>query len=187
MIAVRVVVATANTHKLDELRQLLPGIELTGLDGAERPREDGGTYEANARIKARWARGHAPKAAWALGEDSGLEAHGLGGRPGVHSARWADDGVACLLSALEGVVDRGARYRCTIVAIAPDGREAVAEGTLDGRIEGPPRGDGGFGYDPVFVPSGEVRTVAELGDQWKREHSHRARAAGAIAALLHDS
>ena len=187
MTPVRVVVATANSHKLDELRDLLLGVEVSGLDGDDRPREDGATYEANARTKARFARALASPEAWALGEDSGLEADGLDGRPGINSARWADDGIARLLTELDGVVDRGARYRCTIVAIAPDGREVVAKGTLQGRVEGPPRGDGGFGYDPVFVPLGESRTVAELGAAWKREHSHRARAAREFALVLRAS
>ena len=89
-----------------------------------------------------------------------------------------------MLSALRGKDERRARYVCVLVAIAPDGRELVAEGTLDGAIAAAAAGDEGFGFDPVFVPDGESRTVAELGDAWKETHSHRARAAAALAAGL---
>ena len=149
------------------------------------PPEDGVTFEANARIKARWARLHASADTWALGEDSGIEAAALGGAPGVRTARWAsDDPVGRMLEALEGADDRQARYVCVLVAIAPDGTEAVAEGTLSGSIALAASGSEGFGFDPVFVPDGETRTVAVLGDGWKREHSHRARAAAALAQAI---
>jgi XTP/dITP diphosphohydrolase len=88
------------------------------------------------------------------------------------------------LEALSGAEDRSARYVCELVAIAPDGSELRATGTLEGRVALEARGDEGFGFDPVFVPEGEVRTVAELGDAWKAMHSHRARAAGALLAAL---
>lgn len=180
----RLVVATGNPHKLVELRLTLPDWEVDVLGRDDAPAETGASYVENARIKAVFAHAHGPTDAWAAGEDSGIEAAALGGAPGIHSARWADDGVARLLHELEGVADRGARYVCAIVAIDPEGREVVAEGTLSGRIEGPPRGADGFGYDPIFVPEGETRTVAELGSAWKRAHSHRARAAHALARLL---
>lgn len=177
--------ASGNPHKLVELRAALPGWELALLEtDAPYPPEDGGSYEANARGKARFGRLHAPAEEWVLGEDSGIEAAGLGGRPGVESARWADDGVSQLLRELEGVADRGARYVCELVAVGPGGEEVRARGTLDGVIATDRAGDEGFGYDPVFVPDGEARTVAELGDEWKREHSHRARAAAALRAKL---
>ena len=112
-----------------------------------------------------------------FGEDSGIEVAALGGRPGVESARWADDGVAALLEALEGVEDRRARYVCELVALSPEGEELRGTGTVEGTIALEPRGSEGFGYDPIFVPDGESRTVAELGNDWKAEHSHRARAA----------
>ena len=119
------------------------------------------------------------------GEDSGIEATALDGRPGVHTARWAaGDPVGRMLAALEGVDERRARYVCVLVALAPDGREVVAHGTLEGAIAGTAAGAEGFGFDPVFVPAGETRTVAQLGDAWKRAHSHRARAAAALAAAL---
>jgi XTP/dITP diphosphohydrolase len=105
----------------------------------------------------------------------------LGGRPGVRSARWASDPVEKLLAELEGEVDRSARYVCELVVLAPDDGELRATGTLEGTIADEPRGDEGFGYDPIFVPDGETLTVAELGNVWKSEHSHRARAARQLA------
>ncbi len=121
-----------------------------------------------------------------LGEDSGIEVDALGGEPGVHSARWADPGRQhdALLERLGDEPDRAARMIAHLVAIAPDGREFDAAGVLEGEIAYDARGTGGFGYDPVFVPEGEERTVAELGDEWKRANSHRARAAAALSAAL---
>ena len=116
-----------------------------------------------------------------LGEDSGLELAALGGRPGVETARWAGGRhVERALDVLADETDRSARYVCELVALSPDGREARGTGTLDGRIGLEPRGDEGFGFDPVFVPDGEERTVAELGAAWKAANSHRARAARAL-------
>ena len=181
----RLVLASGNPHKLAELRRALPTLEVDGLDRDDAPDEDGATFQENARIKARWGRRHAPPDAWAVGEDSGIEASALDGGPGVRTARWAaGDPVGRMLAALAGADDRGARYVCVMVAIAPDGREAVAEGTLEGSIAREASGGEGFGFDPVFVPAGETETVAVLGDEWKRAHSHRARAAAALRALL---
>ncbi len=181
--AFRAVLASANPHKLAELRAALPGWELDLLARDDYPPESGATYEDNARGKARFGRRHAPAGVWVIGEDSGIEASALGGRPGVESARWADDGVSRIQAELDGLAERRARYVCTIVAIDPDGREVVVQGALEGSIPvGARRGDEGFGYDPIFVPAGEDATVAELGDGWKRMNSHRARAAAALAA-----
>jgi len=119
-----------------------------------------------------------------LGEDSGIEVVALGGWPGIHSARWAEDPIRHLLAELEGVRDRRARYVCELVALAPDGREFRGTGTLEGRIAESPRGSEGFGYDPIFVPEGEERTVAELGNAWKQANSHRARAAAELRRAL---
>jgi XTP/dITP diphosphohydrolase len=118
------------------------------------------------------------------GEDSGIEVEALGGRPGIQSARWAEDGVTALLEELAGAANRKARYVCAIVALSPDGDEVVATGTLAGTVAAEPRGSEGFGYDPIVVPVGETRTVAELGDAWKALNSHRARAAQALAERL---
>jgi XTP/dITP diphosphohydrolase len=178
----RLVVATGNAHKVEELAAALPGFQLEVLGSmAGAPDETGETYYENALLKARFGREQAPADAWVVGEDSGIEVVALDGRPGIHSARWAGDGVAHLLAELAGVAERGARYVCTIVALSPDGDEITVEGTLEGSIAAEARGDGGFGYDPIFVPLGEGQTVAELGNGWKRANSHRARAAAALA------
>jgi XTP/dITP diphosphohydrolase len=181
--------ASGNAHKLEELRSALPGwtIELLGADSF--PPEAGSTHYENARAKALFGRESAPPEEWVLGEDSGLAVDALGGRPGLHSARWAggDDPLDRLLAELEGVTNRSAHYVCELVAIAPGGTEAHATGRLDGRIAHERRGLEGFGYDPIFIPDGEQRTVAELGDAWKRDHSHRARAARALAEQVASS
>jgi XTP/dITP diphosphohydrolase len=151
------------------------------LDAGPFPPEDGATYVANARIKARFGRVVGPRDRWMLADDSGIEVAALGGAPGVHTARWAEGRhVEKLLEALAGNDDRGARYVCELVLIAPDGTERRGTGFLDGRVADAPAGEGGFGFDPVFVPVGESRTVAELGEAWKAEHSHRALAAKAL-------
>jgi XTP/dITP diphosphohydrolase len=173
---VRAVLASGNAHKLDELRAALPGWEVELLGSPSLPEETGDTYEQNARAKAEFGHG-LERDAWVLGEDSGIEVEALGGGPGIASARWAADGVAELLARLDGVTDRRARYVCELVALGPGGEERRGSGTLEGTIAAERRGDEGFGYDPIFVPLGETRTVAELGNGWKRSNSHRARAA----------
>lgn len=181
----KLVLASGNAHKLEELRRALPGYEVELLGRDDAPPEDGASYEDNARIKARWGRAHAPEDAWVVGEDSGIEAVALAGAPGVRTARWAaGDPVGKMLEALAGSDERRARYVCVLVAIAPDGREMVARGVLEGSIAREARGQEGFGFDPVFVPEGESETVAVLGDAWKRTHSHRARAAAALGPFL---
>jgi XTP/dITP diphosphohydrolase len=181
----RLILASGNPHKLDELRRVLPEFDVEPLARDDPPPEDGATFEDNARIKARFARAHAAPDAWAVGEDSGIEAAALDGRPGVHTARWAaGDPVGRMLAALDGIAEREARYVCVMIAIAPGGSEVVARGTLEGSIALEAAGNEGFGFDPVFVPDGERATVAELGDAWKQTHSHRARAAAALAGEL---
>lgn len=181
---VRLLLASRNENKLRELRAALPGWEVELLDASDEPVEDGETFLDNAWIKARHGREQAPAEAWVAGEDSGVEVDALGGRPGVHSARWAEDGVSQLLAELGDARDRRARYVCQLVVLAPDGAAFTARGTLEGTIADEPRGLEGFGYDPVFVPDGQRSTVAELGDAWKAEHSHRAQAAHELAAAL---
>jgi XTP/dITP diphosphohydrolase len=181
---VRLVLASRNENKLRELRLALPDWELELLAAEDEPEETGETFLDNARFKARFGRERANAGAWVAGEDSGIEVAALGDGPGVRSARWADDPVERLLSELEGMEDRRARYVCELVAVAPTGVELRATGTLEGTIAAEARGDEGFGYDPIFVPLGETRTVAELGNAWKSEHSHRANAARALAAQL---
>ena len=180
----RLVLASGNVHKLREWRDALPGWDVVPLAAVDEPDEDGATFVENARIKARHGRDAAPDATWVVGEDAGIEVDALGGRPGIESARWAAEPVTQLLAELRRVEERNARYVCEVVALDRTGAEVRASGTLEGTIAPEPRGTEGFGYDPIFVPLGESRTVAELGAAWKAEHSHRARAARALAELL---
>lgn len=163
---------------------MLSDWDLRLLEADDFPPEDGATYYDNALSKARFGRAVAESDVWVLGEDSGLEVEGLGGGPGVSSSRFAPDRdfVGRLLAALEGAEGRArrARYVCELVSLSPQGKEFRGTGTLEGTIAEEPRGFEGFGYDPVFVPAGETKTVAELGNNWKTEHSHRARAARAL-------
>ncbi|MBE3589888.1 MAG: RdgB/HAM1 family non-canonical purine NTP pyrophosphatase [Firmicutes bacterium] len=185
----RLVIATHNPGKLREFRAILRPwadrlISLSeAAPGVPPPEERGDTYEANARLKA-----HAAAAATglpALADDSGLEVDALGGEPGPRSARFAGEGAsaaennALLLERLRGVPweARGARYVACLVLASPDGREAVAWGTCRGRILDTPRGEGGFGYDPLFYLPAFGRTFAELSPNVKNRVSHRARAA----------
>jgi XTP/dITP diphosphohydrolase len=186
-----VALASANVNKLHELRALLPHWDLLLLDADEYPEEEGETFYENAREKARFARAVADPDLWVLGEDSGLEVEGLGGDPGLRSARYAagasdDANVTKLLDALHGVDDEGrrARYISELVLLSPDLEEFRGRGTLEGRIGSERRGSEGFGYDPVFVPAGYELTVAELGNEWKAENSHRAEAARALLAAV---
>ena len=164
---------------------LLPGWEIEPTVAEELPEEVGSSFHANALAKARFGRTVDAPDRWTIGEDSGLEVEELGGRPGIYSARFAGpeatdgENVAKLLAELEDVPGPGrrARYVCELVAVSPGLDEVRARGTLEGSIALEPRGSAGFGYDPVFVPDGEQRTVAELGDRWKAGHSHRAAAA----------
>jgi len=177
------VLCSRNTHKARELEELLPGWTIDVLDADDYPPETGETYYENALAKARFGRTRIPPNRWAIGEDSGIEVAALGGRPGIASARYAPEGapaIAKLLGELGEEADRRARYVSELVAVGPDGEILCGTGVADGRIADAARGSGGFGYDPVFVPDGETRTVGELGDTWKNEHSHRARAARAL-------
>lgn len=180
----KLLLATGNQHKIKELRRALPDFDIDIFPVEGSPPETGATYLDNARIKARHARERAPADAWVIGEDSGIEAAALGGRPGVESARWAVDGVAALLAELAVFADRRVRYVSELVAISPQREELRGTGTLEGCAAGAPRGVEGFGYDPIVVPLGETLTVAELGDAWKAVHSHRALAARSLAEQL---
>lgn len=176
------VLASGNESKLRELRHALPGWQLELLGAVEYPPEVGDTYYENARAKAVY--GHSLASGdWVLGEDSGIEIEALGGGPGVTSSRWAAGREAeKAVEELRGVEGEGrrARYVCELVAVAPDGTEHRGTGILEGRIAEEPRGSAGFGFDPVFIPKGEQQTVAELGNGWKADNSHRARAAKAL-------
>jgi XTP/dITP diphosphohydrolase len=183
-------IASRNVNKARELERLLPGWEIHLLDADEFPPEGGPTYYDNASRKARFGRTLSEDDAWILGEDSGIEVEGLGGGPGAESARsGGEDPVGWLLSQLAGVDGEGlrARYVCELVCLSPELREFRGTGTLEGRIAEEPRGSEGFGFDPIFIPVGEERTVAELGNAWKAEHSHRAKAATSLLATLTES
>jgi XTP/dITP diphosphohydrolase len=167
----------------------MPGWTIEPLDADGYPDETGETYYENARAKAEFGRanGDGDRDAWMIGEDSGLEVAALDGRPGLRSARYAPEGepaIAKLLGELDGVEDRRGRYVSELVALSPRGDELRGTGVLEGRIALEACGTEGFGYDPIFVPEGEERTVAELGNEWKAAHSHRARAARALLTAL---
>jgi XTP/dITP diphosphohydrolase len=183
----RATLASRNPNKARELERLLPDWKIAPLDADDYPPEDGDTYYANARTKARFGQTQAP-GAWIIGEDSGLEVAALDGGPGVRSARsGGDDPVGWLLAALGDADDRSARYVSELVLVGPAGKEVRGTGTLAGRIAREARGNEGFGFDPIFIPDGETRTVAELGNAWKAEHSHRANAARALLEALRES
>jgi XTP/dITP diphosphohydrolase len=192
---VRVVLATHNAHKVDELRRILgdrlDGIELIGYDGPE-PVEDGDTFEANALIKARAAAEHTGLPA--IADDSGISVDALGGAPGIHSARYAGtrdsaDNVRLLLENLEGVAtaDRTARFNCAAAAVIPQAAgslEHVEVAEWPGRVLEAPSGAGGFGYDPVFEPDGEGRSAADMTAAEKDAVSHRTQAFTALLPWL---
>jgi XTP/dITP diphosphohydrolase len=184
-----IALATTNVGKARELARLL-AVPVEPVDGWAPPVEDGETFRDNALLKARAARPQALAEATVVADDSGLEVAALDGAPGVYSARFGGPGlddagrVQHLLERLEGAGDRRARFVCVLAAIRPGGEEIVVEGVLDGAIADAPRGAGGFGYDPVFVPAGETRTVAELAASEKDEISHRGRAARALVSAL---
>jgi XTP/dITP diphosphohydrolase len=180
------VLASSNENKLRELQHAMEGWTLELLGAEDYPPESGETYLDNARAKAKFGRTRASDK-WILGEDSGVEIEGLGGGPGIRSSRWAAGREADrALEELRGVEGDGrrARYVCELVAISPEGTEYRGTGILEGRIAEQASGTEGFGFDPVFVPEREERTVAALGNKWKRDHSHRARAAKALLAAL---
>jgi XTP/dITP diphosphohydrolase len=189
--------ATGNRHKLREMRELLPGVELEGLpEGVELPPEEGGSFASIALDKARAAYGATGEPT--IADDSGIGAVGLGGRPGIYSARYGGEGASDeenLAKLLREVAaageERGAFYVCALALIEADGSEHVFEARCDGQLIEQPRGEGGFGYDPAFVPDdtgpGDTRTYSEISQAEKNEISHRARAARRLARHLNGS
>ncbi len=182
-------IATGNKGKLEEYRMALravPDIQIFHqgeIKGFTARPEDGQTFLDNARIKAKTLKAVKPNA-WVLGEDAGLEVVGLNNLPGVHSARYAgpkaadSENVAKLLKMMQirNVSPRTAQFKCVTVVITPDNQEWIFEGTMKGTIASKAVGQMGFGYDPVFVPDNETKTLAELGPGYKIQHSHRAQA-----------
>jgi XTP/dITP diphosphohydrolase len=187
------IVATHNDHKLRELRELLSGVELDPLPPeVELPPEEWESFSENALGKARAA--HAETGRPAIADDSGIEAHGLGSRPGVRSARYAgedatdEENLAKLLEEVGRQDDRRVAYVCVIALVDEGGNESIFEGRCEGTLASEPTGTGGFGYDPAFIPEDtgprDERTMAELSPEEKNAISHRGRAARALAAHL---
>jgi XTP/dITP diphosphohydrolase len=189
----RLIVATRNDHKLRELAEVLDGVELVPLAARiELPPEDGETFDQNALIKARAA--HEAGGGAVIADDSGIEARGLGGRPGVRSARYAGEAASdaenleLLLREVGEAGDRRVTYVCALALVEADGAEHVFWGRCAGQLAREPRGSGGFGYDPAFLPddaaAGDNRTMAELEPAEKHAISHRGRAARELARHL---
>jgi XTP/dITP diphosphohydrolase len=188
-------VATTNQGKLNEFRNLMgQKVELHSLQELPHyapPPETGQTFIDNARIKARSMKAVKP-GQWVVADDSGLEVEGLGGLPGVHSARYAGDkardgeNTAKVLKMLQirSPGNRQAQFRCVLVAYDPQGQEHVFEGTVKGTIATTVRGQSGFGYDPVFIPEGFDKTFSELGPATKNQISHRANAIRELLARI---
>lgn len=188
--APRIVLATGNLHKVAELGPLLEGAEVSAAPAGFDPEETGVTLLQNAWIKAAALRGEVGDDALVLADDSGLVVHALGGRPGVFSARYAGpeatfaDNCRRLLEEMEGVEDRGAAFVCVLVALGADGRMLVSSGICSGTIAPAMRGAGGFGYDPLFLPEGDGRSMAQMTQTEKAAISHRGRATRRMAAML---
>jgi XTP/dITP diphosphohydrolase len=188
----RLVLASRNAHKLRELAELMAPHPLEPLpDGVELPPETATTFAGNALIKARAAAVATGRPA--LADDSGIAASALGGAPGVFSARYAgehatdEENLAKLLREVPPDGDLRVAYVCVLAVVDPDGGELLAEGRCEGELTHEPRGDGGFGYDPAFVPDdypGDDRTMAELDPDEKDAISHRGRAARELAVRL---
>jgi len=192
-------IATGNQGKLNEFKMLLNRQVQIGLNLRAQaelpvfspPPENGDSFVANARIKARALKAVKP-GTWVVADDSGLAVEGLNGLPGIHSARYAGpnardgENTAKLLKmmTLRPIANRKAAFICVLVAYDPTGQEHVFEGRLEGEIAKAAKGTGGFGYDPVFIPVGETKTFGELEAAYKNKISHRAKALAQLAPLL---
>lgn len=184
----KLIIASNNAHKIYEIKKILSGkfdeiLSLREAGVSHETVEDGSTFMENSLKKAREIAEITGCAA--LADDSGICAHALDGAPGIYSARFAgeykgqesdDRNNALLLEKLADKSDKSAHYTCAMSLVYPDGREVCAEGYMHGKIIDTPRGSAGFGYDPIFVPDGESRTVAEMSDDEKNLISHRANA-----------
>lgn len=191
-------ISTTNKNKLNEFQNILAGqidIHSVGeLKFYSAPPETGTTFEDNARIKARTLKA-LKSGIWVVADDSGLEAEGLSGLPGVHSARYAGDkagdaeNVAKLLKMIQirSASNRQAQMVCVLVAFDPSGKEHVIRSVVKGQIAQTARGKSGFGYDPVFIPEGQDKTYAELGAAVKNQSSHRSQAIRELLRLMQAS
>ncbi len=188
------IVASHNPGKVHEIRELTKPLGVAVVPASElglaEPEETGASFAANAEIKARAAAGAARLAA--LADDSGLVVPALGGAPGIHSARWAGPGrdFVAAMRRLEAELadreDRSAYFAAALALAWPDGHCETFEGRVNGALVFPPRGQRGFGYDPVFVPDGHDETFGEMDPAEKRAISHRARAMGKLLAACFD-
>jgi XTP/dITP diphosphohydrolase len=188
----RLLLATRNAHKTREVREILGNgwvvEDLSVLPDRPEVEETGETFEENAKLKARAASPHYD--GWVLADDSGLEVDALGGAPGVRSARFAGEAAtmeenrALLLGKLRGGENRAARFRCVLALARACEIVRTFSGAVEGTIVADERGDGGFGYDPLFVPEGGTRTFAEMSAAEKHALSHRGRALRAAAEYL---
>ena len=188
----KIVFATNNPNKLREIREILGSqfqvVSLSEIGCHDDIPETGSTLEANALQKAEYIHQHYHIDCFA--DDTGLEVRALGGAPGVHSARYAEGtdhdsqaNMQRLLRELDGQADRQARFR-TVIALIMDGQTHLFEGCVNGRIDTAQHGQGGFGYDPLFIPEGYEESFAQLGDEVKNRISHRARAVQLLADFL---
>ncbi len=187
---VKIVLATGNKDKVRELQVLFGDVPIDVAPDGFDPEETGTTLFQNARIKAEALRADVPDDVIVMADDSGLFVHALGGRPGVYSSRYAGpnatyaDNCNLLIKELGNEDDRGAAFGCCLVALAPGGQMLIANGVLPGEITREASGDDGFGYDPVFRPLGDERTLAQMTRDEKSAISHRGRAARSMARLL---
>lgn len=194
-----VFLASGNAHKVAEFQELVRAsglaiemVSARAVGGMPAVEEDTGTFVGNARKKALALRAALPAPGWVLADDSGLCVDALDGAPGVESAYYAgpEGDPAANLRKLVDVMrevsehQRGAHFTCVLLLIDPDGNERVFEGRCDGSLAREPRGGAGFGYDPLFVPNGFSRTLAELSPEEKNRLSHRGRAWEQLAAAL---
>lgn len=187
----KLIIASNNQHKIREIKNILGDrfseiISLKEANISHEVVEDGNTFMENAYKKAKEISDICSAAA--LADDSGICVDALGGEPGIYSARFSggsdDDNNALLLQKLRGKSNRAAHYTCAMALVFPDGKEIFSEGYMYGEITESPVGDGGFGYDPLFIPTGESRTVAQMSAEEKNAISHRANALRLLVAKL---
>lgn len=186
----RLYIATHNAHKVEEMRKILPEAEIIPDDPAGIV-EDAPDFAGNALIKVRAISKRHP-GEYCMADDSGLEVAALNGAPGVHSARYAGEpsdsaaNNALLMKQLSGKENRSANFTCAIALVTPEGKEHVVIGKCFGHIANEPSGDGGFGYDPLFIPDGHAQSFASLGAEIKNKISHRARAMALALEIIRE-
>lgn len=187
-------VATGNAGKVKELKELLPGhqvLSIQDMKSYSAPPENGKTFEENARIKSKSFKSIKP-GFWVIGEDSGIEVEGLGGMPGIFSARYAGDNARDVentskllkMMGIRSPVNRKAQFRCVMIAFDPQGVEHKFEGILKGEIAKDMKGTNGFGYDSIFIPEGSTQTLGEMTIQEKNKISHRKQAVDLLLQKL---